>query len=72
MVEPNAHFYKPDHFEQRLVEVQRRIEELSLRARQTPSGGQNMDYVPVGGTPDTTGDQPQYQQQQYMPMGQAA
>ena len=33
MVEPNARFYKPMNFEERLSEVQRRIEELGLRAR---------------------------------------
>lgn len=34
MVEPNARFYKPMNFEEKLGEVQKRIEELSLRARQ--------------------------------------
>ena len=37
MVEPNARFYKPLNFEERLAEVQRRIEELNLRARQSNS-----------------------------------
>ena len=36
MVEPGASFLKPGQFEERLVEVSRRIEELSLRAQQSP------------------------------------
>lgn len=47
MVEPNARFYKPFNFEERLAEVQRRIEELNLRARQ--SNGTNMGNT-MGGS----------------------
>jgi len=40
MVEPDAIFYKPNGFDDRLGEVQRRIEELNLRGRNnaTPNG----------------------------------
>ena len=58
MVEPNAHFYKPISFEERLAEVQRRIEELTLRARQNNAGSMGMtagahdQMTAVGVSPD--------------------
>jgi len=42
MVEPDARFFKPPNFDDRLREVQRRIEELSLRSRTSGAGGTMM------------------------------
>ena len=55
MVEPEATFFKPTQFDDRLSEVSRRIEELNLRQganmgqRMTPTPGQtpgNNDMMP--------------------------
>lgn len=46
MVETNARFFKPLNFEERLAEVQRRIEELSLRARQNNGAVAMMPATP--------------------------
>ena len=46
MVEPDATFFKPNMFDDRLSEVSRRIEELNLRQR---------GATPMGGTPGMGG-----------------